>query len=101
MPKCQVVWTEVPKRTGYDPSVEKRGGLPKHIEDVALAILRRNPTWTVQRAIATAINSDKARLATTRERNFKGNPRIRAKKMPAIAAGIARWTAMKGKGRKS
>lgn len=76
--------------------VQRAGGLPKHIEDTALAILRKNPSWSVSRAIATAINSDKARLASSRERNFKGNPRIRGSKMPAIAAGIARWQAMKG-----
>lgn len=76
--------------------VEKRGGLPPHIERVALAILRQNPGWSIQRAIRTAINSDKSRTATGRERNFKGNPRIRAFKMPAIVAGIARWEAMKG-----
>lgn len=74
--------------------VEKRGGLPPHIERVAVAIMARTG-WDRQRAIATAINSDKRRTATGRERNFKKNPRIRGRKMPAIVAGIARWEAMK------
>lgn len=75
--------------------VEKRGGLPPHIEKVALAIMRERGLDR-QTAIKFAIAADKRWAKSRRVHQFKGNPRIRAAKMPAIVAAAARWEAMKG-----
>ncbi len=63
--------------------VENEGGLPKMIEDVALALMRENG-WTRERAIATAISQTKKNAA-------KGNAKA--------AKAIAQWEKMKASAR--
>ena len=74
--------------------VEKRGGLPPHIEKVALAIMRDHGKDR-QTAIRMAIAADKRWSKSGRVHQFKGNPRIRARKMVAIIGAAAHWEGMK------
>lgn len=62
--------------------VEKSGGLPPKIRQIARALMRENPTWTLSRAIAVAVSQTKKNAA-------KGSPRA---VKPA-----AQWAALKAR----
>lgn len=66
--------------------VDKEGGLPRYIEEVALALLQERG-FTRERAIATAINRIK-RWAAGLD-NVKADTRIKA------VAALAQWEKMK------
>lgn len=72
--------------------VEKNGGLPTYINSIATAILRTNPSWSISRVIATAVNMVKRMCAG-------GSTAIVKKVGPAVKAAackaLASWNAKK------
>lgn len=68
--------------------VENEGGLPKYIEDIALALIRDHG-MPRERAIATAVNRVKKWAA--------GGDDVKADTRAKAAAAVAKWEAMKAK----
>ena len=69
--------------------VEKNGGLPTYINSVATAILRENPTWSISRVIATAVNWAKKACATGRA--FGGKVKVSKAVQTAACSAVAQW----------
>lgn len=69
--------------------VEKHGGLPTYINSVATAILRENPSWSISRVIATAVNWAKKTCATGRA--FGGRVKVSKAVQTAACAAVAQW----------
>ncbi len=68
---------------------EKNGGLPTYINSVATAILRENPSWSISRVIATAVNWAKKTCATGRA--FGGRVSVSKAVQTAACAAVAAW----------
>lgn len=66
--------------------VEKAGGLPKYIEDIAVALIR-DQGWTRERAIATAVSRVKKWAA--------GGGDVNADTQAKAAKALAEWEKMK------
>lgn len=69
--------------------VEKHGGLPTYINSVATAILRENPSWSISRVIATAVNWAKKTCATGKA--FGGRVSVSAAVQSAACTAVAQW----------
>jgi hypothetical protein len=67
--------------------VDKVGGLPKYIREVAKGIRKSNPSWSESRRIATAVNQIKRWAA--------GGGNVTAKTRAKAAAALAEWEAKK------
>lgn len=72
--------------------VEKHGGLPTYINSLALAMLRNNPSWSVSRAIATAVNMVKRMCAGGSTAIVK---KVGAAVKAAACKALASWNAKK------
>lgn len=68
--------------------VENAGGLPKYIEDIALALIR-DQGFTRERAIATAVSRVKRWAA--------GGENVNATTRAKAAKAVAQWEALKAK----
>jgi hypothetical protein len=75
--------------------VEKNGGLPPYINSVATAILRENPSWSISRVIATAVNWAKKTCATGQA--FGGKVKVSAAVQKAACNAVKQWEAKKAK----
>jgi len=74
--------------------VEKNGGLPTYINSLATGILRSNPTWTIGRVIATAVNMAKKMCAGGATGIVK---KVSAAVKAAACKAVAQWEAKKAK----
>jgi hypothetical protein len=72
--------------------VEKHGGLPTYINSIATALLRTNPSWTISRVIATAVNMVKRMCAGGSTAIVK---KVGAAVKAAACKALASWNAKK------
>lgn len=72
--------------------VEKHGGLPTYINSIATALLRTNPTWSISRVIATAVNMVKRMCAGGSTAIVK---KVSAAVKAAACKAVASWSAKK------
>ena len=75
--------------------VARRGGLPGRVRAIARAIKRKNPSWSLSRCIATAINAVKYSAATGDAKGLPGRQNEKPDTVAAHGAAAARWEAMK------
>lgn len=66
--------------------VENEGGLPRYVREVANAILRENPQYSISRAISIAIGRIKRWIVS---------PNTTAATKAKATAAIAQWTKMR------
>lgn len=76
--------------------VEKSGGLPKFIKDMAKHIHAKHPEWDMSRCYAVAVAATK-RMAATGDTNFKGVQQVGAKARARSSEAAAAWEALKAK----
>lgn len=67
--------------------VENEGGLPRYVREVANAILRENPQYSISRAISIALG---------RMKRWVASPNTTAKTKARAAAALAQWAKMRG-----
>lgn len=72
--------------------VEKRGGLPRYIERIALHLVTKG--MTKSHAIAVAINAAK-KMCATGDVNWPGMQHVNMGSRAEACAAVARWEAMK------
>jgi hypothetical protein len=76
--------------------VEARGGLPPNVRARARAIKRKNPSWSLSRCIATAINANKYSESAD-DTFFPGPQRQRRHKRAGHIKANRQWEALKGR----
>src|ERR1044071_9489080 len=76
--------------------VEARGGLPPNVRARARAICRKNPSWSLSRCIATAINANKYSESAD-DTFFPGEQHQRRPKRAGHIKVNRQWEALKGK----
>lgn len=76
--------------------VEAAGGLPPNVRARARAIKRKNPSWSLSRCIATAINANKYSESAD-DTFFPGEQRQRRTKRAGHIKANRQWEALKGR----